>query len=395
MIKIQLHKNIIYLLALFILKTLSVFDKGIIKTYFNLNTILFYIYVKILGQIIGGLILYIYHFISWRKKLEVKYFTLNLIHNNNKIKINDKSYKIILLLFFSSFFDFLHHFFDNLMLKLKGDISLSLTYRLGGLSLIFSSLLCFYALRFQIGKHQKFSLIALSICLFISIISDIIFMLNETNFGKFFIFLFYILIRYICETFTDCIERYLVDYNFLNHFKILMVEGVFEIIISFIFLLYENPFDYLINFPELDTKTYIFLLISLILYFLFSSAVSVYKIYCNVIFSPMTKSLMNYIMNPLWNIAFYFFVKDFYGKAFYLIVSEIICLIIDFFGCVYLEYIIIYSCGLEYDTKNEIYLRGLSKNISIENLLVDDDVEADNIKEIKDREMSIIESTDN
>ena len=40
---------------------------------------------------------------------------------------------------------------------------------------------------------------------------------------QYFITLFF----YIGYSFSDCIEKYLIDYNYMNPFLIIMIEGVF------------------------------------------------------------------------------------------------------------------------------------------------------------------------
>ena len=107
----------------------------------------------------------------------------------------------------------------------------------------------------------------------------------------------------------------------------------------------KDPFNDLIKLKEKkDTKSLTYLIILLVLYFLFSSGVNVYKVYCNVIYSPMAKSFMDYLFNPLFNILHFYLEKDFYQNYFFLVVCEILCLSIYFFCCVFLEYIVIYSC---------------------------------------------------
>ena len=77
----------------------------------------------------------------------------------------------------------------------------------------------------------------------------------------------------------------------------------------------------------------------------------------------MAKSLMDYFMTPFYNIFYYFYAKDFFDNKIYFIISEIISLIIDFFGCLYNEFIILFCCGLEHETKPEIKIRAsISEN---------------------------------
>ena len=333
MIKIKLHRNLLYLLVLFILNILRIADSYSIIFILNFKPILLLNYMMCLGKIIGGLIIYVYQIMTWRKKEKVNYFAIKLIHKKNKIKANDSIIKILLLILFSSYFNLNQVSLSYIIEQKMNEIPTNLINRLSSISLISSSLICFYALKFKIGKHHKFSLIALSICLFISIISDILFKPKETSFGRFTIALFYIFFSFIFDSFTDCIERYIVDYNFLNPFNIIMIEGIFEFIIEIIYSSNRQPFKDLITLYENnEIRRFILFIILLVIYLLLSLGVNVYKIYCNVIYSPMAKSLMNYLFNPIFSITNFILKTDFYQNYFYLTESIIIGLFIDFFA---------------------------------------------------------------
>ena len=391
MIKIKLHRNLLYLLVLFILNILRIADSYSIIFILNFKPILLLNYMMCLGKIIGGLIIYVYQIMTWRKKEKVNYFAIKLIHKKNKIKANDSIIKILLLILFSSYFNLNQVSLSYIIEQKMNEIPTNLINRLSSISLISSSLICFYALKFKIGKHHKFSLIALSICLFISIISDILFKPKETSFGRFTIALFYIFFSFIFDSFTDCIERYIVDYNFLNPFNIIMIEGIFEFIIEIIYSSNRQPFKDLITLYENnEIRRFILFIILLVIYLLLSLGVNVYKIYCNVIYSPMAKSLMNYLFNPIFSITNFILKTDFYQNYFYLTESIIIGLFIDFFAWIYLEYIIIYSYGLEFDTKIEIASRSLTKEMNPENYSVDDDEDDDDDDMNKSKEMSLL-----
>ena len=71
----------------------------------------------------------------------------------------------------------------------------------------------------------------------------------------------------------------------------------------------------------------------------------------------MARSFAKYFLNPLFNIYFYLEEDDFHNNILYFIICEIINIIIDFFYYVYNEYIILYCCGLEHDTYDEIFER--------------------------------------
>ena len=91
------------------------------------------------------------------------------------------------------------------------------------------------------------------------------------------------------------------------------------------------------------------------------SNIKIYKIYCNVIYTPMARSCANYFFNPFFIIYSFINNNDFNKKIFYFVINETIEVFKIFFGAVYNEFIIIYFCGLEYDTKISISQRALEK----------------------------------
>ena len=52
----------------------------------------------------------------------------------------------------------------------------------------------------------------------------------------------------------------------------------------------------------------------------------------------MTKSFIDYLMCPIFNIYYFIDANDFQNDYFFFFTSEILSLIIVFFGCVYNEY---------------------------------------------------------
>ena len=84
----------------------------------------------------------------------------------------------------------------------------------------------------------------------------------------------------------------------------------------------------------------------------------------------MAKSFVDYFFNPFLNIYYFISGKDFINNFFYFFMSEIVCILADFFCCIYNEFIIISFCGLEYDTKDEISKRALEIGL---NTIIDED----------------------
>ena len=57
--------------------------KIIIKENFDITLTYIYLYLMILGEIMGGLLIFLYQYNSKRKRKEIKYFGLNLIYYKN------------------------------------------------------------------------------------------------------------------------------------------------------------------------------------------------------------------------------------------------------------------------------------------------------------------------
>ena len=138
-------------------------------------------------------------------------------------------------------------------------------------------------------------------------------------------------------------------------------------------------FEEIINqYEQNDTGKFILLIFLLFLYLLLSAALNAYKIYVNVTFSPTARSFMDFLLNPFYNIYHFIADKDFHKNYFYFFINGIICFIIDFFDCVYNEYLILECFGLEYDTKYEIERRSKLINF-LDYILGKDDEESNSI----------------
>ena len=353
MIKIKCRRNLIYLFAYYIAWIINESSEEIIA-----SSSFTYPLLSIVGNIIGGLIVYLcqYHFLKRNK--QVKYFGINLITNKNQLRTKDNKIKIGFLLFFASYF-YTSRFIINYQFSDYLKNSPSIDYRLSSIQTISAALICTYALGFGMKKHHKLSLIIISIFLGLTFIIEIISKVSNINLDKCVSFNFFIFYYNICETFSSCIEKYLVDINYINPFLILMLEGIIELIFSIIYIsIYNDNFDEFISkYIEITLEDLILSIIGFIVYIIIAAITNIYKIYCNVIYSPMARSLIEYLLNPFLNIYTFFKLNDFNKSVVYLIISIIICIVISFFGCVYNEYIILFCCGLEYETEDIIIER--------------------------------------
>ena len=382
MIKINIRKNSLYLLAYLISTGIKILIKSSIERIIKEVPTFIYLYLMVVSKIIGGLSVYYYQYSFRNKKNKKYYFGLDLIYNKEHLKIKDSEFKMALLIFFASYFDvyrftFESKYFPNLQISAYVEENSSC------IQLIASSLICAHSLGFFFKRHHKASLIIMSICLCIWTVIQITYYYNDILLFKYLIGILATWLYFIVYSFNNCVEKYLVDTNFLNPFKILAIEGIFGTILSILASLGQNPFKALKNL-ELDKGNLIFLIFLIILYFIITLIYNVYKIYCNVIYTPMVRSLADYIANPFLNI-YYFYTFSKTEKThnyFYYISSEILCIIIVFFGCIFNEFIILSCCGLNQQTEYAISQRAtLMVNIPLVDINNSDDISIDNENE--------------
>ena len=379
----------IYLLALygsyFVRKIVSI----IIDNVFQLNAPFMFLYMMTLGEAFGGLTIFYYQLSNWKQEKEVKYFDLKIIHNKKyKAKTADSNPIKVLLIFFAGSFDFFEFLLMVFYAPKIAHISPTIKTRLGCLATITSALLCTFALKFKIGRHHKISLISLGICFLITLILELLFIPDNEPVGKFIFAHFLVIFYLVIISFNDCIEKYLAHFNFLNPFVIIMSEGIFEFIMSIFYSINKDPFKGMADQYEKNSPGKFVLLIFLLFLYLFLSAiVNAYKVYCNVIYTPMARSLTEYFLNPLTNIYYFLNEDDFHGNYFYFFINEFINIIMDFSFYIFNEYIILHCCGLEYDTEDEIIER--AKEIEmyhISTIKIDEDDELDYINDDEDNE---------
>jgi len=365
MIKFAVRRNLIYPLQLLLWNFLRDTESSLISYFFNLNDLLIYTPLMFFGEILAGSILYRYQkkFLSENKK-EEKIFFMNIEYIQTEIHFKEKlDKKAFFLLFVSAFFDFVYFV---LFLQVSKYITLSGSFeqRLRGTITIINALFYFYALGLPLFKHNLFSLICIGICVIIVIITELIF--QEFNiflsYGQFFLILFFIFIIHLSSALEESIEKYLFECNQLNSFFVLMFQGVFGFILTVIYCLFHSPFDDIIKFKQnSSTLNFVILIFALILYIILSGGKNSFRLLTTKIFSPMTTTFLDYILNPFYIIYYFISRNDFisYGKinVAYFVINVILSLIITFCGCIYNEFLILFCCGLERDTHNQVTTR--------------------------------------
>ena len=290
------------------------------------------------------------------------YFFEKLIRLKNIKKKRDNWVKIIILIFFASFFDFEEFIILNDILSKFENLSISLNLRIAVFASFVTYLLCVYALNFSFRKHEKCSITCIMIFLVIELVIEIIF---STEHIKILLIILLNILNLTLYPFTDVIERYLAENNFSNPYGILSGEGIFVFIMTTFYSLYNQTFEQIKqNHKDMDTKKLILLVFLLFLYMLLSAIINVYKVHCNIFWSPAGRTLFNYILNPIFLIYSFFYENDFIYKGkqniSFFILNEIISLLFTFSGFVYCEFIILSCFGLEHDTQYGIIKRANS-----------------------------------
>ena len=373
MIKISTRKNILYLLLLFAYYYLRKIDGIIISKVLDFHSSFIFTFLMAFGELFGGLAIYLYKkFLFINNKSSSKRFLIKIIGKKKKMNRADGWIKIIILIFFASFFDFYESIILNYIIQGLAEISPTIDQRLCFIITISSSLICTYALRLKIGRHQVFALIGMGISSGIVIILEIIFKIKGKVLSKLVIAYLLVICHLVFVTFTDVIEKYLIEYDFIDAFILLASEGAFEIVLCSIYSCVENPFKDIKNYHnnEKNKKYFPLLIFLLVLYFAFSAGLNVYRILCNVLYSPMAKSLPAYFLNPIFITYYFIFENDFtVGKKrnyIYFIINVIISIFIDLFAFIYNEFFILYCFDLEKETHFGISERSIKTNEMIE-----------------------------
>ena len=372
MIKFAIRRNFIYILLYIILSFLRNLLIIFMDIIFNFNNSYIYIQIMFLGELFGGTITYFYQ----KKYNTVKkdgtkdqyFMSIKLI----KTEVTDDDYfspldskiKIIFLILLLSLFDTVEFILVNIYLPRFINLSPSLYARLYGIATISAFVFYIYALKLPVFRHHKFSLFIISICLLIIIAT-------EFYFQKFDIFLSYeqlgiaitfIAISQILCSCMDSIEKYLLEYDYMNPFIVLMYEGFFGFFISFIVFIDCNYFhDIALIYKNYSSGKFVLFIFLLIIYMILSAGKKLYRIFVTKIYNPMVKTLQDYLLNPIYLIYYFGAQKDFMKNKeldiAYFILNIIISLIISFFGCIYNEFIILFFCDLERDTHDQISKR--------------------------------------
>ena len=384
MIKFSTRGNIKFPLQLLLWNILRKFESSLISYFLGFDNSLIFTPLMFLGEFSAGLIIYLYQkkFLQKQKNSEkIKNKSITLIVTDQYLKAIDSRIKIIFLIFNSALFDFVQ-FGLSLHTPKFVNVTGSIETRLAGFLTIFDALFYLYVLRFNIYRHQKFSLIGIGICLFLIIFSEFFF--QDINifltYGQFVLVILLIFVVQFCSAMVDSIEKYLFEYNQLNQFLALMFEGIFGFVLTVIYAFFYNPFDDIVAMKKNNsTGNFVLLILALILYLILSGVKNAFRVTTTKIYSPMTTTFMDYILNPFYLTYDFASGLDYFTNGeinyAYFILNLILSIIISFLGCVYNEFLILFCFGLERDTYNQITKRSFTEQelITLNNIMEPDE----------------------
>ena len=364
LIKVGLRNNLLYP-CLFLL---SLFLRKIFNSIFEL---LIYNFIKIeikyinsvaiyLIQLIMGLSIIIYRNIKKNKpKNEKKNEGVKLIQNKElKLKKHDSNNKIYILLFFAAYFEktgaLTRRYFTK---NIKEDRTEEYHAKFRSIEIILASILCYFTFHISILKHQFLSLLIIIICFIIVLIFDI-FREDDLlkNIGN-------IIISSICRVFLDTIEKYLIDYDYIDVYEMMGYEATFNCILTSILYISDKPRKEIKNIFEVSISCFFLIIAYLFLNSLFTLFKNIYRRLTIKVYYPMTRALAESVLDPIFII--YDKCNGNYKSTFSFIVTLSCSIITILISCIYNEVFILYCCGLEYETHYEIALR--SKSIELNN----------------------------
>ena len=379
-----------YLVNLIIWGFLNDLQPQIIALVYNCDLVLISILFVFLGEILFGLIAYLYLRKYINKKNPTKISTFMSIHliANRKIKTYDSKYRIYFLIIIAAFFDFAQYLFYIGLTPELNFCSKSLEKRIRGLIIIIDSLFYQHILKFQIFKHQRFSLLVILICLILTIGIEFIF--QDFNIfmycGNFALLLLKLFIYIFFNCLVDLVEKYLLEYDYVNPLEILLFEGIIGLFLGILYGIYINPIPSAKKCHKKYQEKFWYVFMFFFLIMILSGIKNTLRVITNKVYTPMAIALSEYFLNPIYIILTLTLANDFKSergsKYLFFALNLILTIIISLSGCVYNEFIILFFCGLQHETYEVISSRAddLDNNVLELNNTIERDEEESSVK---------------
>ena len=317
MIKFALRRNLIYPLQLLIFNVVRDTERDLLGRFYKFDNPLIFTPLMFIGEFLAGLIIYLYQKkITSKKQITENTRTsqMGLVLIYTKLKTKDSICKIMFLIFCAGLMDFVQ-FVLSLHTPQFINTSGSIGSRLGGFLTIVDALYYYFVLKFPILRHQFFSLVGIGICLILVIITEFIFQEVNIFFNhlQLFILLLLTFVQQFCSAMVDSNEKYLFEYNEISPFFALLFEGLFGFILSFIYGIFYDPFE---QFRKINSSlNFTVIIILLVLYIILSGLKNAFRVQTTKIYSPMTTTFMDYILNPVYLTIYFALNEDFLTKG--------------------------------------------------------------------------------
>ena len=160
-----------------------------------------------------------------------------------------------------------------------------------------------FILKLKILKHQLFILLIIGVCLIIVIISEVIIKFQDVflSAGDFILLIFLLLIEMLGASILQAEEHYLMEFDSFSPANILLREGVFGFIISFLGFINDTPIEKLQKvYNNSSNGSFILFIFLCLIYVVLSGIYNLYKIHSISLYSTMAVSLAKYFLNPFF-----------------------------------------------------------------------------------------------
>ena len=372
MLKLGFRKNNFYPLMLLLFIFLRIVIEKILKIHPYKKNIDFIIsFLIFFSQSLIGGIIYLYYYYR-KNKADERVLKLGLsfssssgsvfMYKTNEIK--DNKCKKIWLMIFASFFNFVGCVIrsdDVVNFGKKEENNSQLEIRIRSIQIIISSLLCYFTLRLNIYRHQKLSLIVISILLVIIITFEFII---TSSWEYKLLSIIFVILSCSSRAFLDVTEKYLFEYDYINILAMLIYEGLIGVFFFIIYFIankeYQNQGKNIIkDMSYFDWKLVTFILL-IILYTIISGFRNAYRVTTNKFYSPMSRALFESTLDPFLFIYNFFTFKTYEeSRVKWVFFSFILfsLLLIAFFSLIYNDFLVLNCCGLDYNTYSGINSR--------------------------------------
>ena len=365
-IRFDWRRNLIYPIQLLIWTFLRKVDVILLDSLFDFSRSLLFTLIMFLGEFFAGLILYIHQkrFMKRRKSLVKN--SIFFPTKKYKNETHDSKLKIAFLIFILSFFDFVEFILSTNYIPKFLNVSGSLEIRLGGILTISAALFFYYLLKLPIFRHQLFSLLIIGVCLILVLVSEFCFQdinifLSYGEFGTAIVFIFAV---HFFNSLVDSIEKYIIEFDVMNYFGVLLLEGLFGFIITLVYSFSDDSYQKQLSkiYSENSGSQFSLFIFLLFAYLILCGGRNAYRVVTDKIYSPMTKTLTDYFLNPFY-LTYNYIRGDFRsngkGNVIYFLINFLLSIFISLCGCVYNDIVILFLCGLERDTYNQVSFRSM------------------------------------